>query len=676
MRRMICTTLAWLVAALSFATVASAAPLPPIADFWRPPQYASPQVSPNGQYFAVLTPVKGRMNIAVIDLAGRKAKLLTGFDDYDVIELHWVGNERLVYSLGLYNSPTGAGQFDGGGFFMVARDGSESRQLSPTVRQLRSSNSAVYRGLQYVDEVPGSNEEVYAQARERSIESLDVYRVNVRNGRKTLMTETRPGRVGDWTLDRHQLPRVAMSSVKDTRVQVVYYRADERDAWHELWRFDPAKGPATYPLYFDDDNQTLLVASNEGRDTMAVFRYDPRTKTRGELIAEHPRFDIGVDEEGEPTGQLRIDRKTRRVVGITVEGAKRETVWMDADYERIQRTLDAALPGTINDFERTPDGRRLLVSTYSDQKPVRWFLFDEDKRTLEELFASRPWLGPEQLVEMKPVFYRTRDGLEILAYVMLPRDRKAGEKLPTVIHIHGGPALRADFWGFDSFGAREGQLLASRGYAVVVPNFRITPGFGAKIFYSGFRQMGRKMQEDIEDVTDWAVNEGFADPDRICLSGASYGGYATLMGLAKTPDKYKCGIAGLAVTDLRMIMTSPVGDIANSEEAVSFWKAMAGDPDQDAAEMDAVSPAYLADRIKAPVLMYSGADDIRVPLEQTQKMRNALEARGRKVRWIVKNEEGHGYGRLENNVDLYTQVLEFLDQTIGARGAEPPKKQP
>jgi len=220
-----------LLAALLLAVVAHAASPPPIADYWRPPQYAAPQVSPNGQYFAVLAPVRGRMNIAVIDLAGRKAKLLTAFDDYDVIELHWVGNERLVYSLGLFNSPTGAGQFDGGGFFMVARDGSETRQLSPTIRQLRSTLNMLYRGLQYIDEVPGSDEEVYAVARERSVESLDVYRVNVRNGRKELLTDRRPGRVIDWTLDRKQVPRVAISTVKDTRLRVVHYRAEAGDEW-------------------------------------------------------------------------------------------------------------------------------------------------------------------------------------------------------------------------------------------------------------------------------------------------------------------------------------------------------------------------------------------------------------------------------------------------------------
>ncbi|HEX7441335.1 MAG TPA: prolyl oligopeptidase family serine peptidase, partial [Caldimonas sp.] len=168
-----------------------------------------------------------------------------------------------------------------------------------------------------------------------------------------------------------------------------------------------------------------------------------------------------------------------------------------------------------------------------------------------------------------------------------------------------------------------------------------------------------------EDVTDWAIKEGIADPGRICLSGASYGGYATLMGLAKTPDKYRCGVAGLAVTDLEMIMTSAVGDIANNEGAVSFWQAMVREPGKDSAELEAASPAFLADRIKAPVLMYCGADDIRVTLEQTQKMRRALESRGKKVWWIVKNEEGHGYGRTENNVDLYTQILEFLAQNIG-----------
>jgi len=205
---------------------------------------------------------------------------------------------------------------------------------------------------------------------------------------------------------------------------------------------------------------------------------------------------------------------------------------------------------------------------------------------------------------------------------------------------------------------------------VLVPQFRGTTGFGATQFNSSRRQLGKTMQEDIEDATDWAVKEGYADSGRVCLSGASYGGYSTLMGLAKTPTKYQCGIAGLAVTDLELILTSGYGDIPRNESALKFWKTMAGDPKTDGDAMRAVSPVYLADRIKAPVLIYAGVDDIRVPLEQMKNMREALAKVGKSVVWIQKDKETHGYVKLENNVDLYTQVLDFLDKNIG-KGKQP-----
>lgn len=646
-------TLAW---SQPKPAVAPAGP-PPIADYWKLPAYANPVLSPNGRYFAVSSEIGGRLNLVVIDLEERKGLGLTRFTDFDVLGVRWVGNERLVFTLGQFNSPTGPGQFDGAGLFSVHRDGKESRKLSPTVRELRNSGNFVYRGFDYAGRVPGSDEEILAVAPDRTADGLDLYRLNVRTGRKQLLTDKRPERVERYILDRNRVARVAIASVKDSNIQVVHFRESEAAPWRALYEVDGILGVGNIPVAFDDDNVHLLVQSNVDADAAGVYRYDPRSNQRGDKIASHPRYDMEA-------GAVLLDPKSREIVGYGVDGAMPETVWVDPVYARRQKTLDQALPNRINSFTTTPDGKKLVVASYSDREPLRWYLLDEARLAMEELFASKPWLGPDKLVEQRPFFYKTRDGLEILGYYFLPRTYKSGDRLPTVVHIHGGPWVRADSWG-GGFGVTEAQLLASRGYAVIVPNFRGTPGFGRKIFGSHVRQFGKAMQDDIEDATDWAVQQGFADAGRICLSGASYGGYSTLMGLAKTPDKYKCGIAGLAVTDLAMLMTSTSGDIPYSESALQYWKHTAGDPDKDRAALRAVSPAYLAEKIKAPVLMYSGTDDIRVPLEQPQAMRKALEAQGRKVVWIAKKDEGHGFGKLENNVDLYTQILDFLNQHIG-----------
>jgi len=649
----------------AFIHVAAFAAQPSIEDIWRLPAFIGPTLSPNGQYFAVTTPIKGRMNLAVIDLATRKAVGLTNFDNYDVVDVHWVGNERLVFSLGQYNTPVGDlnGVYSGG-LFAVGRDGSDFRVIAPTFKVMQNDGHFVYRYVAYDGRVHGSDEEIFALSNERTATAADLYRLNVKTGKKVLLTPERPERTTNWVQDRNDVPRVAYSFVKDEPIIIVSYREKADAPWQELFRFRSGD-EATFPLWFDDDNETLIVASNIGRPTMGIFRYDPKKRVLGELLAQHPRYDMGADQNGQGLPGIVTDPQSRKIVGFRVDGAKPETVWVDAEYAKLQRTIDAALPETLNTFYKAPGGKRVLVTSRSDRRTARWYMLDTEKSTLEELFASRPWLTADKLVEMQPVFYKTRDGQEQLAYLFLPPDRKPGERVPMVVHIHGGPWARADFWGGFGFGTREGQLFASRGYAVLLPQFRGTTGLGTKLYTSSVRQFGKTMQEDIEDATDWAIKEGYADATRVCLSGASYGGYSTLMGLAKTPNKYKCGVAGLAVTDIELLLTSGWGDIPRSEAGLKTWKAMAGDPDKDRDMLHAVSPVYLADRMKAPVLIYAGVDDIRVPLEQMKNMRAALEKEGKKVVWIQKDLEGHGFAKLENNVDLYTQVLKFLDENIG-----------
>ena len=640
---------------------------PPLEFYLKQPQFSRPNLSPDGRYVAVSVPVNGRLNLAVVDMQTRKGTALTNFSDFDVIGAVWVGNDRLLFSLGQVNSPTGPGQFDGGGLFLVSRDGKESRKLSPTVKEVRARNDFVYRGIDFLRRIPGSSDEVIVTGNLRTVDSEDVYRLDLRNGRTTLMTADRPSYASDWILDEKLVPRVNTAWVKDTATYIVSYRSSADSPWKEIGRTDRVAGTAFVPLAFMSDNKSLMVAANPGRDTMAIYRFDPETKRFGEIIAQHPRFDMGATVQGDGAAGAVTEPDTDRLLGYTVNAEKPQTVWIDEKEAKTQATVDRALPATRNVFRRFPNSSRVLITSYSDVVPAKYFLLDEEKKTLEELFSSKPWLTKDHLVEMRPFVLKTRDGLEIPSYYFLPKNYKPGDKLPTILHIHGGPSVRADSWA-SGFGYLEGQIFASRGYAVVVPSFRVTPGFGGKIYKAGFGTVGRQMSEDHEDAVKWAIDQGFADPDRICISGASYGGYAVLRALAKTPDMFKCGVAGLVVSDLEMQLSSTAGDTAYSPAAIQFWHELVGQNDKNKTALRDNSPVYMAKQIKAPVFMYAGADDIRTPLEQTRAMASALERAGNPAKAVViKSEEGHGFGRVENNLDLYSQILKFLDDSIGRK---------
>jgi dipeptidyl aminopeptidase/acylaminoacyl peptidase len=643
----------------------------PVAEYLKLPQFGSPRLSPSGKYLAAVTPINGRLNLAVVDLETRKGTALTSFDSFDVLNVRWVGDERLMFTLGQQNTPTGPEGFEGGGLFVVSRDGKESRKLSPTVREMRHSWQFVYRGMSFLSRLPGTSDEVLVRGRLRSADAEDVYRLDLRNGRTVLVTSERPPRTSDWVLDSKRVPRVVTSWVKDTSQYIVYYRKTAESAWEEIARFDQAKGPGFSVLGFLSDDKTLMVASNAGRETMGVFKFDPEARKLGELLAQHPRYDMGADAMGYSVSGVMTEADSDRVTGYRVDAERPQTVWLDEKEARTQAAIDAALPGAYNSFTRFPGSRRVLITSYSDQQPAKWYLLDEEKRTLEELFSSRPWLTGDDLVPMRSFLLKTRDGLEIPSYYFLPKGYKAGDRLPTVVHIHGGPHVRADGWA-SGFGYAEAQILASRGYAVVLPNFRITPGLGSRIYYSGFGTVGRQMSEDHEDAARWAVAQGFADPARLCMSGASYGGYATLRALAKTPELFKCGVAGLVVSDLEMQLTSTAGDTAYSPAGVAYWHKLVGQDDRNPTALKDNSPVHMAAKIKGALFMYAGSEDIRTPLEQTTAMVKALEAAGNPPKVVlIKKQEGHGYGKVENRIELYEKMLQFLDEQIGAKSLRP-----
>jgi dipeptidyl aminopeptidase/acylaminoacyl peptidase len=330
----------------------------------------------------------------------------------------------------------------------------------------------------------------------------------------------------------------------------------------------------------------------------------------------------------------------------------------------LQKEIDAKLPGLVNRIDPATCGcaNRVLVSSHSDHQPAVYFLYDRKAALLIPIGGSRPAIDARQMADTDFYRIKARDGQDIPVYVTKPKGKGP---FPTVVLVHGGPFVRGWNWEWDA----ESQFLASRGYAVIKPEYRGSTGYGSALYLSGFKQWGLKMQDDIADATRWGADKGFEDPKRTCIAGASYGGYATLMGLVRYTDLYQCGVAWAAVSDISLLHDTHWSDM--SEEYRTYgMPVMVGDPVKDAAQLAQTSPLQQAARINRPLLLAHGGEDHRVTLEHATRLRSALEAHQAPLTWIEYRDEGHGWYLPANRVDFYDRMLKFLDANIGS-GAKP-----
>jgi dipeptidyl aminopeptidase/acylaminoacyl peptidase len=639
--------------------------LPAIEEFVRRPQYTEMLASPSGRYLATTRAISGRLNLVIIDLEKRSSSGITNFNDIDVGQVRWVGDERLVFSAIEINKPSGQEAPNAGGLFTVSREGKDFRQLANTAAQLRRNETGGFVALRYQASIPGTTDEIIAAGAIGTDDSFELYRLNLLTGRYRLLTAGRPANgISRWILDSKNAPLIAVASGRGSSNLIhTYYRANVESPWKEINRFDATKPPAFVPLAIEPDGKTLLISSNEGRANMAIFRYDPEKQQILELVAEHPQYDLGASPQGEPLSSLIRDPVSGRLIGIRIDADTLQTVWLDEEAAKMQASVDASLPGRTNLI--SAPRKRLVVSSFSDRSPGKFYLFDSEAKRLEEIGPSRPWLEGK-LAAVRPFRLKTRDGLEIPSYYVLPPNYKQGDKLATIFHIHGGPMARDVVSGGrfgSSFGVLEAQVLASRGYAVVLPNFRITPELGSSIYYAGFGTYGRQMLDDHEDAVTWAVAQGFADPKRLCISGASYGGYAALQALVRPSNPFSCAISGLPVTDLPFQHTN--ADYSASQSARAYWLRVIGVNSIDDPIAKSISPIHHADKIKVPVFMYVGERDTRTPPSQAVRMADALRASGNPVKeYFVGKGEGHGYGVTANNIRLFEGMLQFLETAL------------
>ncbi|MGZ5033176.1 MAG: prolyl oligopeptidase family serine peptidase [Usitatibacter sp.] len=627
----------------------------PVETFQKRPENQAMVLSPNGELLAALTPLKGRDNLVVVDLNKRSRTIITSFSDYDVVDFRWVGNKRLFFRVADGRDALGRAEF--AGTYAIDADGGDQRDLSRLV--FGATPTYMERRPSIVPLRHKDGDEMYVEMNQRRRDALDVFVLNTRTGRYQLLTQEAPADTLQWILDWDGVPRVALATDPTVPKDILWYRDDDKSPWQKLmeWEAGIDSVDSIVPLAFDEDNKNLYVSSNVGRDRAAIFKYDPRAKKLGEVVFEHPLVDL--------TRGLIFDRKTHKLEGIRYNADKPGIAWVNEDMAKLQKQVDASLPGMINYLTRSEENsKRLLIFSQSDVDSGRYYLLNREPLGMEELMATRPWLKPELMSPVKYMPYNARDGLQIPAWVTIPKD-SAGKNLPLVVHVHGGPWLRVYGWTSWTRYA-ENQFFASRGYVVLEAEPRASGGFGKKLLSAGYKQFGQAMQDDLTDGVMELVKQGIVDRNKVCIYGGSYGGYASLWGVIKDPDLYRCAVPWVALTDLALWQTATWTDFAQNRRynyQPQFDKQV-GSARTEKEFLDKYSPYLHADRIKVPVLLAMGEDDRRVPIDHGSKMKSALITAGVKYDYVIYPREGHGFNKDENVFDFFKRVEKFLAENL------------
>ena len=597
----------------------------PLRDFFKNPEKTGFQVSPDGKHISYLSPWEDRLNVFVQKLGDKEAIRVTSAKERDVAGYFWKGNDRIVF---LQDS----GGDENYKLYSVDRNGKNTKLFTPPDK--------VRAGI--VDDLEDIDDEMLISLNQRDPKAFDVYRLNLATGEMKIVAEN-PGNIMSWITDHDGKLRAAVAS--DGVNNVLLYRDNESEQFREVLNTN-FRNDVT-PLFFTFDNKFIYALSNLNRDKSAVVKFDIANGQEIEVLYENPDVDVSG---------LSYSKKRKVLTSISYVKDKRELKFLDDKAENRYTTLKNKLgiyEVVITGMNKNED--KFLVRTYSDRSLGAYYFYDEAKNDFYKITDVSPWINEDEMCDMKPVQYTSRDGLTINGYLTLPRDVEA-KNLPVVINPHGGPWHR-DSWGYNP----EIQFLANRGYAVLQMNFRGSTGYGKKFWEASFKQWGLKMQDDISDGVKWLINTGIADPKRVAIYGGSYGGYATLAGVTFTPDLYACAVDYVGVSNMfTFLKTIP----PYWEPFRKMMYEMVGDPEKDSALFTQVSPVFHTDKIKAPLFVAQGKNDPRVNVNESDQMVEAMRNRGLEVEYMVKDNEGHGFRNQENRFDFYEAMEKFLEKHL------------
>lgn len=639
--------------------MAWAAPAP-LADFGRHEQYGQVKISPDGGYLAASAVVHGRTVLALIHLADMKGVNVTPRDGADITDFWWVAPQRVMYTIGERIGGLEAPQSTGE-LYAVNGDGSDGKILfGYRAGDSHGATHIEHAGRDYaigaliapldgderhalIESYPLNDPGLTGPAGDSALGAYPkAYKIDLYSGVKTPVAIS-PLRNAQFLADHAGRIRFAFGEDAD-QMQKVYYRAGDNGGWEKIFD-ESTDGKHLTPLLFAHDDKHVYFSCG------GICSWDLATRKLTTLWSV-----AGVT----PTG-LEYTFDDQDIFAVRSEPSRPAVTLLDRNVPeaRLLAALMQQFPGEDASFtSSTRDGRKAVVLVQGDTDPGAFYLYDAQTKKLGFLLARRPWIKAAQMAPMQPVELPARDGLPLHGYLTRPPGMNKAQKLPLVVYVHGGPYGIRDHWDFDPVV----QALASRGYAVLQINYRGSGGYGDAFYRAGLREWGGTMQDDITDATRWAVAQGIADPARLCIFGASYGGYAALEGAVKEPGLYKCAIGYAGVYDLRLMYTR--GDIPQSEFGENYLKMALG---KDQGELWDRSPIAHLDRLKAKVMLIVGGADRRVPPVQGENLHAALLKRNIAHEWLYRRTEGHGFYDEANRTDLLQRVVAFLDAQIGSK---------
>ena len=595
------------------------------------PRLYKPLLSPNGKRIAARSTKDGKTSLLILDADQPEAPAKAiSLGSATVTNVRWAGNQRLLLTVQTSERIYGE---EVPYLRLIAVD-----TVSGAAQIMDRKSRGIYAGDVLYTDPTGSWALVASQ------DSIYVYpsvkRIDLATGDATLVEKARDN-VWDWYADDRGVVRAGVAY--EGRRWTIWYR-DKPGAKLEAIRGKIAKNDnaAVDRIIFGrDDNGWIITNERTGR--FGLYKYDLKTAAVGQAIFEHPEVDLD---------DVTYDTLTGKIEAIEYEDDRRRIEWLDPDMKKVQSQLDRALPNAVNiTIGWSDDDKRALVWSGSASDPGAYFLLDRATARMNLVAEPYPGMDPEQLAPVKLVKYQARDGLSLPAYLTIPRGREAKD-LPLIVLPHGGPFMR-DQWDYDPLV----QLLANRGYAVLQPQFRGSTGFGKDFVTKGYGEWGRKMQDDLDDGVDWLAKSGQIDAKRVCIVGASYGGYAAMWGAVRNPERYRCAASFAGVSDVESQLRYDK-KLFSATRYFREWRTKVGG--EGKADLRSVSPINFADKLKVPVLIGHGEKDGNVPVKQSRIMVDALNKAGANVSSVFYKEGGHGFDSTADYQDWLTRLEQFL----------------